>query len=367
MNRCTYFNVKTQFENAGDALIIGELLRLAEAHSNLCLNYATTPDGFREMVNSRLLRPKESKQFLNNFSFFASMVHSRLLGKEVHFFLVPGGLNGERSRSQYFKALFAIIILVFWRAIGVKVHQVGISLERIGDRHGKSLALRSRVLNTCAVRDSMSLEYAKKLGIRVTSLIPDLAFSIFDGREIVGDQNRKALCFSFRVDKNGMDREKLLEFCIEIINLNTDGILYFVSQVRRDSEFMKTLANTIFERTGREFIFCDVHEDISHAIDVYSKCKEVHSNRLHVLLLALTAGAVPFSWDTDLDPKIQGILNDIGMDFLSLKMSITRYQSAANDNLNNFQFEGARYYEMLAHSFSRIYGDIEGSSRTTLP
>lgn len=308
-----FFNIKTQFDNAGDALIIRELIRLVTARMPAEVYTDRVPDGFRRMLELDRL-PDVTAPEGGIYMLVISMLKARLRGIRCYYFLTPGGVNGEVSATGL--ASLAVISLLV--ALGVRINQVGVSFERIGPWHARLLRWRSRILHTSAVRDTISERYARdELGLRLTHLMPDLAVNLFANDPlIVPDPGRSAIGFSFRTDKDPAIKRRLVELVEAVcIAAPPETEFRFIAQVGRDLPFMVELRDRISAAGAAQTQVIDCHNSIDAAIEAYRPCRALVANRLHGLLLGLRAGAAPIALTTgDLDHKIRGVLESIGLD-----------------------------------------------------
>lgn len=310
-----FLNIKTQFDNAGDALIIREMIRLAAARADVTVFLGRAPEHFRDMLalgDMARVTTSDSRSFAR---VIAAMIGARLGGRAVHYLLIPGGLNGERSVKQTLSALVGLLVFALLKLVGVNVSQVGISLERIGRRHRAVLRLRSRLIHATSVRDLHSETYAKDLGLRVTHRAPDLAMNLFAGGPQADETPRNTIAFSFRADKNpdavGLTQRFVEQVCAAA-GAETDVV--FIAQVGRDLPFMERVYEAVSPVHSGQVSLKDTSKSIDQSVAVYEQVKVLYSNRLHALLLGASAGATPVALiDNIHDVKIRGVFEDIGL------------------------------------------------------
>jgi polysaccharide pyruvyl transferase WcaK-like protein len=304
-------NIKTQFENVGDALIIRELLRQIASRSRLIVDVSRCPEAFRSSIGLSEL-PNTTVRAAGFISIATSMLSDRLRGDRPYYFLIPGGINGEKSTKQYWFALAGTVGLAILSTLGARICQTGISYEALGDRHKRLLRRRLRYFYKAMVRDELSLMYARKNRIRADGIVPDLAFALKPLDGVVAERTKVA--FSFRADKSPETRDVITRRVLEICQtISQDTPVLFVVQVARDATFMKNLKCDIEKKLQRSIEYVEQCSDIDECRLIYSKCTHLFSNRLHGLLLALCSGAksVPLI-DPFLDTKIVGVFEQAG-------------------------------------------------------
>lgn len=359
MRRPAYAVLKldTQFENAGDALIIRELVKLSAPHAKTIVFLSNAPPEFTSLV-----APKDgvTNGTISERGGAAALVFfllkKRLMGARCYYFLIPGGLNGEKSLRGFLAGVVSTAILAALSVAGVKVCQVGVSLERIGPRHAKLLRWRSRFMHRFLVRDPISFSYGRRLGVEVQDTIPDLAFNL-PRSESAGALD---IAFSFRTDKDPSSEQPFRDL-VELVTTRAGPSVTFrfIAQVARDAKFMEDLANSTRLRFPGRVYFTDCHRSIDDAFFEYRKCRSVVSNRLHALLLGIHAGATPVAViNSELDQKISGLFSEI-----DLAEQIVHLEDVARVELDalltNKVSMGGDQARDLSAKFSEIFSEKE--------
>jgi len=312
----SFFSIKTQFENVGDALINRELIRLASTKSSAIVDVSRCPVEFSktlEIGSSRVA-------YVNGtLKLFAKLLSKRLAGKRCYYYLSPGGYVGEKAGAQYYAAAFNTLVLRLLHLTGVKVCHVGVSYERIGDKHKSLLRKRSSLLYKHFVRDRESEEYARKIGLKVDGLMTDLAFGAVDEQAVPAEPRLK-YAVSFRGDQSKDQHTGVIEFVKHLHDTVDAQIPFkFVCQVERDGSLLKNLAE---ELKGRDTELVSVYHDIDVCFNAYSDCKIIISNRLHALLIGMIAGCAPLAAvHPCYNQKIVGIFRDLGLENRVLDIS----------------------------------------------
>lgn len=291
----------------------------------------------------------------------ADMLSARLRGEPCYYILTPGGLNGEKSVRQFIVEISRLAILAVLALVGVRVCQIGFSLESIGPRHGTLLRWRSRLLHVCAPRDAISIAYAKELNIKVTGSAPDLAMNIFSS-DAVYMRPRGYVGLSFRIDKDESVSARVKEAVVSLCRtLSQDFGVICIAQVGRDVTFMRELHELVSSVRPGRLHFVDCHRNIDDALYAYGACDAVVSNRLHVLMLALRAGAVPTAVTVrDVDSKILGVFQMVGIDDRVVDIQSFDAKNLAG-LLAPLNFDGKRWANELATFFDLILSPTPNS------
>lgn len=308
-----FVSVKTQFENLGDALITRELIRQLSLRVPTVADCSRCPDAFVETLNLAPLAQVTVLRKAGLGPLLLQMVGRRLQGKRAYYFLLPGGLGGGRSTRQFIFGKLNTVLIATLKLIGVRVCQVGISYDGLDQRYASILRGRVPFMYSHAVRDTFSHKHATDLGIRVDEIVPDLAFGLFE-QPVLVNASRGAIALSFRADKY-RNRMPEIEALVRTVVAGANGsTVKFVAQVGRDAQFMRDLMEMARSVAGSTLEYHVCTDDIEAARAIYSDCRVIYSNRLHGLLLAMSAGVVPVAVvDRKADVKIVGVFDSMGM------------------------------------------------------
>lgn len=352
--------VNTQFDNAGDALILRELIRLTLSRAETHVYLGRTPPYFVDMLkldNTRVCVHRRQ----GYVAACLNMLWLRLRGATCFYFLTPGGLNGEKTKKQFASEGVRMVMMWMLAFLGIRICQLAFSLERIGRRHAMLLRWRSRFLYRCAPRDKISAEYGKRLGIRITDVIPDLAFAVSEVEPGTRLQERKKVGVSFRVDKDSTLGEQFERVVLSVAEALDGGEeLICIAQVGRDAGFMKKICETASSvRPGQvSFERCD--KSIDRALEIYGECRAVLSNRLHVLLLALKAGSTPVAViDRELDTKVTSIFEGVGLGDHLVDARATP-MNFDPELLGPTSINSRQYRRKLVSYFDQLFNEAEG-------
>lgn len=319
MRTISFFSIKTQFENLGDALINRELIRIAAENSQVVADLSRCEPSFA----SSLRRGCPGAEFINGFGdLLLRIIVARLRGYRCYYYLSPGGYFGKiLFRELPSRVANTAMVILMWLA-GVKIILAAISAERLSPGSVRLFRIRRKFIYRLLVRDTLSEDYLKSVGIKVDGVIPDLAFNLFrdvDRANKRSEGSSSSIAISFRADQDKHAAERITKFLRHLTRFSpSQARLLCYSQVKRDRDFMRQLAVDA-AATGISAGFEEEYEDIDRAASVLSQCDLVISNRLHVLLIGAATGAkiVPVV-DGTLNQKIRGLFGDLGVSVVSL-------------------------------------------------
>jgi len=307
-----YINIKTQFENVGDALINRELVRAFAQEVHVVANLSRCEPVF---VGTIALDQVPNVELVDStIQLVVRMLKDRFRARRVYYLLNPGGYFGELTRRQSVAALVSTLALACCRLIGVRLCRLGVSYERLGPRHLRIAQARSRLLFRHVVRDHVSADYCRRRNIKITGVMPDL--SLHAAPTKIGDvRDRTSIGLSFRSDQQERQYAD-----IERVVLRLDGELpadrrfVFIAQVKRDIATMRRLAGKIADRGARSCEVVECYDDIERCFEMHAECAYIVSNRLHSLFMGILTGSVPVGIGGEGEGfvKIKGALAFIG-------------------------------------------------------
>lgn len=299
--------VSTQFSNLGDALINRELIRLLASHGEVLVGTAAAPTRFREVVTQAAPPSvRHTSSWLTFSTQFLGLLLSSALGrKRLCLVMNPGGYGGEHTRPAGAKSAAKAAALGLLKRVGMQAALIGVSYESIGPRRLRSLRRLASRLDLHLVRDSGSKLFCSDTGVWAEGPIPDLAFNLTASPSSPAIPP-SAVAISLRSMGTGLDR-----FVARTAQwAQTNGFrVTFSSQVRGDDAFQEQLA-----MSTREPVQPRILESIDEALDFYANQTIVVSNRLHVLLLAWRAGAIPIAVVLPgKNEKVRRLFRDVGL------------------------------------------------------
>jgi len=310
-----YFSASTQFSNAGDALINRELLALLREHGTLLVATAGAPTAFLAEIQVR----EDEAAFKGKWGLMRSLIGRALFksrDERQYLVLTPGDPPGGISVGDFVRAmLFPLLKLT-----GVRIIKIGASVSRMDGRRLKLESWLSRWMHFYGIRDNGSVARAGKYQLKNFAYCPDLAFN--HKVEAARSQNDSILV-SLREDNLVPDEiGKLHARTREVVSaLGGDGAIEktsFISQVERDAEPMRALSAAWRGTSAHARHVAHIPDLEAH----YAATRFVVSNRLHVILLAASKGAIPFCVPTTgKNRKITDLLESVGLGSLVLDHS----------------------------------------------
>jgi|GEM_PF-452002 len=309
-----FLSIKTQFDNIGDALINRELCRLVASRADTWVDFSRAPENFERAMGVSSLPNLTTLRRWGFARLLREIIRQRLSGRACYLFLNPGGLGGSRlSLKGRLSATTYNILLSAMRIAGVRICHAGISFDPMRAPELLIARWRRRLLHSFTVRDSLSLRYVDSVGMPADSIVPDLSFNLYSAPVPSANAPRRHIAFSFRFD--GKSTNDAIKHAVRrVIETNGADCEYlFVAQVSRDMSGMKRLSAIATEAGAAARVISCV-DDIDGLCDVYSTCRAIFSNRLHALLMAAHAGAIPFALiSRGQQPKIEGMFEDLGL------------------------------------------------------
>lgn len=320
-----FYTVHTQYVNLGDLIINKTLLRELRSHGRLIVNDRIAPDWFFEELE---VAPEErASQYNCKFKrlillFALTRLFQR--NKKTYFVLSPGHVYNEQNKLKLKSSFRSILDLCLFRATGVRVCRFGVSIGPFSPLAQVLERWRARLMHFYSVRDSLSQDYAHKLGIKKVEKFPDLAW-LMEVKSSTNIQDQTKLendyvIFSFREASHKLDnptayKEHLYPVLDKISDLMCGKLakqLVISYQVEFDYEVCREIKDRYREQ--HETIFLEDKINQQNMQNLYSHASLVFSNRLHVLIFAMTCGAVPIAViDTEKHSKIAGIFSDAGL------------------------------------------------------
>lgn len=311
----TFIRLNTQFENAGDCLINRELVRLAAARSDVCLDARGCPPDFAQQVVAGL--PPE-RFYVPRWSFYGEMLRQRLLRRRCYWFLMPGAVTGAGGALGSWRSLLRDLPLRVASLIGVRACQVGASFGGLTEEFLETWHRRRSWLFRLSPRDTASVAYLQSCGIVSDPVIPDLSFHLFGSETKTLRDERgpgQLACFSFRTDQYSQQSEEV-EAVARAIWRNTrpNTSWSLMVQVARDLAGMEILREKLTASGMQLAPSIDLHGDVEGCLAFYRQQSLVVSNRLHALLMGASQGArILAVAEGPGGDKLTGLLHDLGL------------------------------------------------------
>lgn len=308
-----FYSAKTQFSNAGDALINRELLRHLRRYGEIRAAVAGAPADFLAEIGLR----EDERRFAGRAGMVVAAASAglrRRLGRGPDAFLVltPGDPLVPLSPSVLLGALAVAGIA----ASGTRVLRLGVSMTSNLPRRMRLEALLSRAIHFTGLRDTLSMAATERAGFRRSGYFPDFAMTMPAVRRSARpDAAPLRIGLSFRDDRLGESGIEPLAVALESILADAARDrpveLALVAQVEADA----VPAKLLLERFGARYP-CSlvVERRLDRLAEIYRGIDLVLSNRLHGLLYAAANGCIPVGLlSRRANSKIVGLLADIGL------------------------------------------------------
>ena len=335
-NNIIFCQASIPYGDMGDLVLTKILIMKLRAYGRLIVNDYGVPEWYVQQLG---LKDEERASFYKvKFAFLIWLYSIKTLIKKYKTYLIlrPGHLYGKDYKFTI-KMFQSALFFGFLRLFGVRICRFGTSIESFSKAHQLAEKLRAFFMYFYSVRDSLSRQYALKIGIQNVKLFPDLFWFLEKNGTSTNlkylMQIPRALKKPIEIDKGYVIfsfRDKFKEFDIfgyknniytaldriaEVICKQWKMKLVICYQVVQDAKFSKELKERYQE--SYDILFIEDLIDSRYVHDLYSKASMIFSNRLHVLMLAMLCGTTSVALiDVLHEPKINGIYNDAGLNYL---------------------------------------------------
>lgn len=303
-DRIFFFSARTQYSNAGDALINRELLRLVRAYGRVRAIAADAPPAFRLEIGL-----DDGELIAGGLRGLVSeIVRVLLAGQEVYLLQTPGGMRGGTVRLR---EVVRALGMPFLALVGIRAVRVGVSVGDLPPGRARLLAWQSRFMRLLGLRDVRSRSSAAKAGCRNVAPFPDLALQLQACVAPRAAQDSVDVALAFRDDRmTPADREALVEALHSALSGTAIGSLSIVVQVSSDRTFANVLEARLAQWRPRLVQSLSIEALMGH----YAGVHIVLSNRLHALFMAGLSGAAPIPLvDPGRDGKVLGAFEEMGL------------------------------------------------------
>jgi polysaccharide pyruvyl transferase WcaK-like protein len=315
LKNTVYFSAETQSQNLGDWEINFQLMALVGPKAKVVVNTGSMPLDFLDYV----LRGKE-RRISSRGAFFLSMMWSAIVGRfsgnSIFYFLNPGGFSGRGTMRGDVSHLFYVFVYALLSLVGVKIVRVGFSVDNLSPLRALAERTKARFMYFLGPRDAGSRMFFSAIPDSKCTYFPDLALQRVTSIAEDSTVERRIVAFSFRNHSATREPEpgikrQIVAICQEA---PTDCAFAFVSQVSFDQDFNGALARWLQEHLGRR-VEHFIPSSMDELDEFYDRTLIVVSNRLHVLLFAISRGAVPLALTSgDLNAKVVGVMSDLGLE-----------------------------------------------------
>lgn len=299
MKKKYYVSLKTQFENMGDLLINRELIKILSTHGNVYINCNSAPTDFVEKILPDIennCTPLNTKFELIGFYLKALLNFFSKKDKYV-FAQNPGGYGGEISERAMYRKRINTKIKAALAFFGIDFVAFGVSYDSIGPRHTATLKEQYKLYSKHYVRDEQSYNYCIDNSIKCDGILPDLAFNL-EYRTQHTHSNCKIILSFRELGSESLD-SLLIESIIRVVSdlsRRTDSTdISITYQVTFDKDFSEKIASALSAHMGLSIKTIDLTKSLSDNFNIYSKANYTLSNRLHVLLMAMSVGSQSYA------------------------------------------------------------------------
>lgn len=331
MKNIVFFQPALQHDNTGDILINKVLLDILRKNSKLIVDDSNKPSWFLAeigLTSDEYLSKTSSKSLLQTIRDYLN----KGTNQEHIYLVIPPGHTSRKGKNTAIygdHGFYRTRLLLKLKKKGLRILRFGFSIGPFDWYNVLAESFYSRVFKAYCVRDSKSMELAKKFFFKSPQLMPDLAWAfdpLINPNYNSAHTGREYIVLSFRSNSFGAvhDSQYLIPIINSIKQLVQDPHLrhYDIKvayQVKFDEEPSIELYNEL-KKARLEVSLVSEKLDLQSAVDLYAGAKFVVSNRLHVIMLGLSVNtlSLPLVIDRD-NTKITSIFNDNDLSSLLLK------------------------------------------------
>lgn len=332
-DRLIFYRAQTQYDNLGDLIINRILLNKLKHYGAILVDLRGVPDWYYEQLE--LTEAERASQYgwkMNYLMFFAA-VRSRFSPNPRKIYLIepPGHRYGKLSVQQLKNALLSFLYYCIFRLLGVRICTFGVSIGPCAKTPEILEWWRSNLFYFYSLRDSISQNYARRIGVRRVVSFPDLAW-LADVPAAAPTSfllpKEDYIIFSFREQTHNLVESseyqqqlyQTLDAIVAQVCQTWSKKLVISYQVGMDQRFCKHLAERYSSLHTVQFV--EERVDLDSMQQVYGGAFMVFSNRLHVLMLAMLYGAIPIAVIDKMNHhKIMGIFQDADLKPLLLDVT----------------------------------------------
>ena len=283
--------------NLGDWVIYKNLIVMCQRYGRVLLGGGSPPELLRYLSVQGDLAPCDRARW----PVLASLL-ARARGAGRVFVMAPPSHKFSWRRERRLLAFTRDLGRTYaHRLLGARHCILGVTFGPFDATETLFQRLGAPAVDTLGVRDEQSGALASSLGYRNVRAVPDFAFAEpLVARAAPLSTRSNDLVLSFRSPVISGDRDDLSpdirRLTSELLGASRGrGRLSFVAQATADQELNRDLWRSFGERTGGDLTcFEGTARSAASILARYARARIVLTNRLHVFLLALQQGAVPF-------------------------------------------------------------------------
>jgi polysaccharide pyruvyl transferase WcaK-like protein len=310
------------YDNLGDIVINKTLMNNLRNYGRLIVNTRGVPPWVCQQLE---LSVDEQYTKGIGFQILVFLYGLRALAdsnSKVYFIKTPGGYIGNDLNNNWLNQVKGLAWVFLFRIIGVRVCWFGASIESFSKMQEMLEKWKSQFIYFYSVRDSLSQDYGRKIGIERLAIFPDLAWLMetssensnpisIDGEYVIFSFRKppQRLINKFNLAEYENDFYRVLDAIIKLVCQKWSKKLVICYQVTRDYKFCKEIKDRY--QDSCDVILIDHQINTESIYGLYSRASMVFSNRLHVLLFSGLYGSLPVAViNTELYRKITGIFLD---------------------------------------------------------
>ncbi|MBN8453811.1 polysaccharide pyruvyl transferase family protein [Accumulibacter sp.] len=355
-----FFALRTQYSNPGDELINTALLRELAARTRVIALCVDVPDWYVENVMLGLGRHGANVTLERHSARFYARILARAFGREKIWVYLSCGDTTQTKEHDARDYLKSTILGTLQRFPAVHVGMVGVSTARITSSRAWLLRMAQTRGGAITVRDTASKAVLERHGIDAM-LVPDLAFAL----SFSPKPRQETVVLSFR-SHNAISDALLTEGLKRVVPwaLALGFKLAVVWQVEHDRAFSEALAKILdLPLIVRE---APRINRLAELTAIYDKSGFVLSNRLHVLLLGASRGAIPIALLAREDRKISPLLQDNGLGAIAIRVEdemaadhVIAALSSAEDVADRLRDTFGRNRWVISEHFTAVHGTAQ--------
>lgn len=344
-----WYNLRTQYENLGDLVINRECIHFLREHGDVVVNTAGVPAAF---VQGLCL---DDTEICNDNSAFQKGLLKA--GQGSFLVLVPGAVPSSLKLKDLPRQLLLVLHFKLLALRGVKIVRAGISIDESTRLRQFIEKMKSESMSFFGPRDSASLARARKFGIKNAKPFQDFAFLLPIHKRIPHPDDAIVISFRAHDDQEAEELLNALDSAVEQIDPNRRRRIVLVNQVDHDRNFSVFLGDHF--ATHRAVSFVDHADGTDKVFTAYDRAVCVLSNRLHVLLFALSRSASIWALvHPRRNAKIIGLFNDVGLsdriiDLSRGRESIEKINLYDDVDMNAFTKAAAQLREQFNQALAR--------------
>lgn len=372
-----FCQAQVPYDNLGDLVITKVLLTNLRNYGHVIVNIKGVPDWYCQQLE--LTEEEKASSYKLPFPILVLLFRLRTLidsNANIYLLMRPGHVFGS-GFSNSIKMFMSAIYCFVMKILGVRICRFGTSIGPFSSLMQIGEKWKSNAMYFYSARDTISANYAKKIGIDKVEIFPDMAWLIKKQNandnlawlmqtpnankqpiHVDGDYVVFSFRDTFREFNNPEYKNNLcatLDSIVQLVCVEWGKTLVIAHQVDWDYEFCKWLSDRY--QNSCKIVFIERYIDSQYMYDLYSGAFMVFSNRLHVLLLAMLCGALSMAVvERASEHKITGIFSDAGLS--RLIVDIDRGSSSV-DILPGIAADADRIKAEIALAFerNRNYGE----------